>query len=295
MTQRHPKPSQITIPQFIMANESEILVDELRGSLDDNSDDIVSWWNDIVTVKLESRSEDSIRQIWQSFWQYECDRKVDIEGGNYTYTIKDTLLNKALRNSPPPTREMLDEFKRKLPTFQRSRKLYDIVLKDTDEKWNEFEDEWKTMKQQNSSEEIEGILKIRHSNEEHTILGIAVKNKNVPFEVIDMLLKECRETLSLPGKNGTIPLYDAFIYHKKNPDIIKALIPTPKDVDNYKSLEDEKWNPFGLDSSCLLHSAVQYRSLEHTFDALVQVCPPDTYKTQNKKERYPFQTGERNK
>jgi len=174
--------------------------------------------------------------------ELKFERKVTAykDGSNFKtfhreHIIEDSLLQQALRRSPPG--HVLENFSQISPTYKVSRMMHDLInnISFNDEDWTDVKRVYYNMRKSEEAggynlneEEIRTVLCLRHGWREDTILMISSRRRP-PVRFVRLLLKQCPEIISIVDT----PLYDwiPLIYaiaYNASPEVQEALIPSSK-------------------------------------------------------------------
>ncbi len=210
------------------------------------------------------------------------------------YHIKDTILEKALRRSPPPN--VIKELEMISPTYRVSKQIYDAIQSMTMD-----DDEWTETKRLLyrlsvievyglSDNEIKNVFRIRHGWREDTLLMMATR-RDPPLKVVAELLKGCRESISIVDT----PLYDwipmnyAIAYDAK-PEVTAALIPSQEDFNAQKPLQEHNFlEQVDVYNKTPLHWTVFYNAPLATIIALKERSPSSAFEKNDDFGMKPFE------
>ena len=202
-------------------------------------------------------------------------KKIENKEGLRAYEIRDSILQKALRRSPPPN--VIEELIVLSPTYNLSKKLYDLIsavsLEDGD--WTEIQKFLHRVTVRNehglTDAEIENVFRLRHGWKEDTLLMITSR-RNPPLKVVKDMLNIWRESIATVNT----PLYDRIpmIYafgHGAQPEVMKELIPTVDDLYLISPLQEnnflEKFDVFNMTP---IHWAILYGVSLEVINTLIE-------------------------
>lgn len=238
-----------------------MLVEKISQRLEDNCTDqdivsphrdnkirLVDWeqfLDDINKVNFIDSRRELLEQPFERRVTVHKDQPYPDHGLNdvhRTYIIEDTILQKALRRSPPEN--VLKMLAINSPTYRISKELYDII-----DGMSIEDDDWYDVKRYLyrlciakvyglTNQQIQNVFRIRHGWREDTLLMLAAR-RDPPLKVVKIMVEMCRESIAIVDT----PLYDwiPFIYaiaYGAKYDVVNILIPTKQDFDRINSLRE---------------------------------------------------------
>jgi hypothetical protein len=210
------------------------------------------------------------------------------------YQIEDTILQKALRRSPPPN--VLKELEMISPTYRISKQIYDLINAMTmgDDEWTEIKRILYRLTVSKiyglTDAETKNVFRIRHGWREDTLLMISAR-RDPPLKVVRELLKGCRESIAIvdTALYDWIPLIYAIAYGAK-PDVTKAMIPLKEDFDSLAPLQEHNFlEEVDVYNRTPLHWTVFYDAPLATIIALKEKTPSRALDTEDDLDMRPFE------
>ena len=159
-----------------------------------------------------------------------------------SYNITDTIIEKALRRSPPDS--VLERLTKLSVTYRYSKILYDLIdqVPMDDEEWTDIKRHLYRLcisKINGLSEtEIKRVFCIRHGWREDTLLMLTAR-RNPPLKVVGIMLTICRESIAIVDTPvyDWIPVIYAIAYGASH-EVICAMIPNENDFANLQPLKE---------------------------------------------------------